>query len=428
MQKYRITQQEINENNVKSAADLLRGNAQSNKNVFDKLPELIAERLNKVIDNVYSKLQVDSLINNKIVEIGSADMAKAIYDKNNDGVVDDSTKLGGMPAEYYAARSIAPYTHSGNALSGSGENGKFKATTTGTYTSFTIGGVSYAVKAGSETEIELVKDAWYSFILDTEAKTVNFRHGGAGLNFKIVGGTTQPVSPKENTIWINTDANIGECQFSETKPTVRTDGSQLQDGDIWLGINIKDGVLITAEKKNNIQVNISYCKQYISGNFVEKEVTVFVNNEWVKPRNFIFDGYKTKAEYTFSERDYDNGSVLNPLIINRYGVVTTSAGNKRMISVNELIDFTNITTVTVELQFTGAGTGSIYNEIFIVDEINSASEMRKNYLKKQSFSNNTTLQTISVDVSDMTGSHYLVVSFYRGSNSTLLRLYSIELS
>ena len=108
MQKYRITQQEINENNVKSAADLLRGNAQSNKNVFDKLPELIAERLNKVIDNVYSKLQVDSLINNKIVEIGSADMAKAIYDKNNDGIVDkadlalDSEKLGGKASNEYA--------------------------------------------------------------------------------------------------------------------------------------------------------------------------------------------------------------------------------------------------------------------------------------------------------------------------------------
>ena len=36
----------------------------------------------------------------------------------------------------------------------------------------------------------------------------------ANLNFKVVGGTTKPTSPKENTIWINTDTEISNWFFA----------------------------------------------------------------------------------------------------------------------------------------------------------------------------------------------------------------------
>ncbi len=38
------------------------------------------------------------------------------------------------------------------------------------------------------------------------------------FNFEVVGGTTQPTSPKANTIWVNTDAEITSYIFSVTKP------------------------------------------------------------------------------------------------------------------------------------------------------------------------------------------------------------------
>lgn len=50
MDKYIITQGEISSNNVKSAADLLKGQPQDNKNIFDRLPELIAERHNELVE------------------------------------------------------------------------------------------------------------------------------------------------------------------------------------------------------------------------------------------------------------------------------------------------------------------------------------------------------------------------------------------
>lgn len=102
MDKLKITDKEISENNVKSAADNLRGNPRDVKDVFDRLPELIADRHNELVDNLYSKAQVDERINKKVVEIGAGDMAQAVYDENGDGVADNSENLGGRPAEYYA--------------------------------------------------------------------------------------------------------------------------------------------------------------------------------------------------------------------------------------------------------------------------------------------------------------------------------------
>lgn len=50
--KMKITQTEINTHNVKSAADVLTGNAADNKQVFDNLPEFIAERFNELCDEL----------------------------------------------------------------------------------------------------------------------------------------------------------------------------------------------------------------------------------------------------------------------------------------------------------------------------------------------------------------------------------------
>lgn len=44
--------------------------------------------------------------------------------------------------------------------------------------------------------------------------------GGAPLNFKVVGGTSAPSNPKENTIWVNTDSAITGWHFGAEEPNV----------------------------------------------------------------------------------------------------------------------------------------------------------------------------------------------------------------
>lgn len=114
MDKYIISAEEISANNVKSAADLLKGDPAQNKSVFDRLPELIAEKLNGFIPAVkakfaeyYTKAETEAVIDERMQQAGSADMQQAVYDKNHNGVVDDAERLGGHLPEYFASQDTA---------------------------------------------------------------------------------------------------------------------------------------------------------------------------------------------------------------------------------------------------------------------------------------------------------------------------------
>lgn len=59
-------------------------------------------------DNVYSKKEIytkeetETAISKRVNDIGSSDMTKAVYDTTNNGIVDNSEKLGGKLPNYYA--------------------------------------------------------------------------------------------------------------------------------------------------------------------------------------------------------------------------------------------------------------------------------------------------------------------------------------
>lgn len=98
--------------------------------------------------------------------------------------------------------------------------------------------------------------------------------GGAGLNFKVVGGTTQPTNPKENTIWVNTSASITEWAFSVSAPANPTAGM------VWFGIGLSSEVSFNALKKNQIHVYPISAKQYISGKWTDKTAKTYKNSAW----------------------------------------------------------------------------------------------------------------------------------------------------
>lgn len=98
--------------------------------------------------------------------------------------------------------------------------------------------------------------------------------GGANLNFKVVGGTTQPTSPKENTIWVNTRTKISEWTFSATQPVNPTDGM------VWFSTGKSSSVEFNALKKNRLNVYPISVKQYISGKWTNKTAKTYLNGKW----------------------------------------------------------------------------------------------------------------------------------------------------
>lgn len=129
MEDYKISQSEIENNNVKSAADLLKGEPRDNKNVFDRLPELIAERFNGFVDSViskftgyYTKEEVDTKETALAESIGKKADADNVYAKTQvytrnetETAIDkkmlavgagDAHSVGGIPADKFLYQEL----------------------------------------------------------------------------------------------------------------------------------------------------------------------------------------------------------------------------------------------------------------------------------------------------------------------------------
>lgn len=99
--------------------------------------------------------------------------------------------------------------------------------------------------------------------------------GSGGVNFKVVGGTTEPASPKENTIWVSTSDTITGWAFSVTEPESPVEGM------VWISTGTSSTVAFNALKKNTVQVYPISAKQYIDGEWVSVEAKSYQGDQWV---------------------------------------------------------------------------------------------------------------------------------------------------
>ena len=88
---------------------------------------------------------------------------------------------------------------------------------------------------------------------------------GASLNFKVVGGTTEPANPSENTIWVNTDEPITSWIFSAKNPVEDVPSTDLLNnvslGNGYLG---SDGGITssTNDKYTNDYIPVTPGRKY----------------------------------------------------------------------------------------------------------------------------------------------------------------------
>ena len=221
--------------------------------------------------------------------------------------------------------------------------------------------------------------------------------GGAALNFKVVGGLTQPANPSENTIWVETDVPIASWYFQAEQP------ENMAEGDVWFPVGTSSAVEFNALKMNGIQVYPLSAKQMVSGALVDKTAKIYQNGTWA----FLFNGVLYENgnlyEYVTGGWTYDGAKNTDSYIL-----INENAVDMKGARTTKKIDLTPYRTLTVELSSHGIHSAAATAITVANDETLKDS----NGVAKINTSQSTTRKAYSVDVSALTGSYYIKVFAY----------------
>ena len=178
--------------------------------------------------------------------------------------------------------------------------------------------------------------------------------GGAGLNFKVVGGPSQrtkPESPSKNMIWVDTDTDISSWVISIAQPT------NPEPGMIWISTGKFNNYLFNALKKNSIQINPNGIYQYVDEAWAEVYAEIHNGEGWSPMK---FDLWLIK-DAVYNAEDFGAHSGSGYTLPAIYGTGLTlpygSAFNTGSITATEkkLIDFSKYSSIEFEINYHNYG-------------------------------------------------------------------------
>lgn len=213
---------------------------------------------------------------------------------------------------------------------------------------------------------------------------------GGGLNLKVVGGTTQPTSPKGNTVWVNTSTAINGYAFSNTEPTNPVAGM------VWFSAGTSSNAAMNIDKKNTVMLYPRGCKQYVNGAWVTKTAKVYQNGAWVE----LWTGmlFNDGDEYTVITGGFSAVGEYQSDTGNSGGYLALHAGYGATGAylTNEPIDLTDFSTLAAIAKCTGSNTKAL----------GIAKERGTNFTAL-TYITATSDTAITLDISAYTGPYYV---------------------
>ena len=374
---------------------------QMQEKVEEVVRAVVIPIINENIDYTATKQDVTDAVYNS----GAGDMLASAYDSNLDGIVNK------------ADNGVFVYTHSKSGtvhnLQGSGENIKFIATADwNAGDSLTINGETTHCLNNMLERIEDEELFKRNVTVTATVRAMNgynrcfFKLGGAGLNFKIVGAATQPASPKENTIWINTSTPIKNWQFAVSQPTKRADGTALQNGDLWIKTGIDTNVEFNAVKKNAIKLKLVDSYQWNGSAWIAKTAKIYINSKWTDLSFVMYE--KGVFAVNYSQSGNLGGITIGTDSIRFYNTGYPVDNNYQYINLGGEIDWSQYSTVKVTLKsYTYSGSKPCYIAI-------GSSKTARDLASKSM--GNSSVQTL--DVSNVKTKGYLNIGIQVGVQSS----------
>lgn len=268
--------------------------------------------------------------------------------------------------------------------------------------------VADAIRAKGETSESLIFPAGF-------VSAIEGIRGGAELNFEIVGGETEPVSPVENTIWVNTNVPINGWGFgSETNRP-----ESAVTGMVWFSATNGGMNQFNALNENAIILSIIKAFQYTGSAWAEKSAQIYQDGSWRELFSYIF-----KDGIVFAGGDWPC-TISNGYLTQQISIPSSAS---KIYTHSKSINLSGFKTATFVIQ----SSSPIYTntEVGIYNQSGNGSNIQPvAYKRADNYSYNTDT-TFVVDVPSGISSGYLGFGVNRqgsGGQTTTLKVRSILL-
>lgn len=222
-----------------------------------------------------------------------------------------------------------------------------------------------------------------------------FGGGGTALNFKIVGNP-KPDTPRENTIWIDTDTPISGYTFSDDAP------AEPVEGMVWIFTDGISTAPFAATKKNPIVVDPAAAYQYTGGAWVQKTAQTYKDDAWHEWKVYLFNDGQVNEAITGGI----NGTIQNGVI--SFSKTIAKGDNMTYTAVNK-VDLTNATKLKCIFKSTNTVSGIYFRQV-ITNARKNGETVTADYLKAYngvaSPYNGRRIE-MTLDVSEFTGTHFI---------------------
>lgn len=251
----------------------------------------------------------------------------------------------------------------------------------------------------------------------------NMTGGGAGLKLKVVGGTAAPSSPRENTLWVNTDTEISGYAFAVNQPVNPVEGM------VWFQTGLDASAPINIDRKNTVMLYPVDCMQYISGAWTAKKAQTYMGGVWLE----WWQGELYADGNTF---DSTTGGFVGVPFTATAPAVTYNADNVKLVQANQtwgglwrtnnLIDLSNYSSLS--LTYSGWWIQDSENDLRLAVLPQNAADISAAaaYLQRKSPSDGGTY-TVTLDVSALTGKYYLGIYMYARYGDQTINVHDLHL-
>lgn len=251
----------------------------------------------------------------------------------------------------------------------------------------------------------------------------------AGSTVAVVGGTTQPASPAENTIWVNTDSAINGYTFAPKAP------SNAVEGMVWVKIASASNVSINVNNDNAIILHPVACYQYLSGSWISKTAKAYVASSWKQLGLILYNTGDTDTGLISKGWKYSSGAsgVLVPTVsyaadgMSVY-IANGKGGHSGAAYFPDKYDLTAFSTLTAEVFISGnlnSYAPNNINGIFVWKNLDG-----NNFVSDavaSSYPKATGSFTLSVDVTELSGEYYIGFGLRYESSTITIKAHDVRL-